>query len=341
MTFNLSKYRSKIMGIATIFIVLCHSTFFFDNALLDDLFNIYVVQLLQFGVDIFLLVSGFGCYYSMKRDPSVWKFYKKRAVRILIPYILAAALMIAYRYFVSGDELKWLLYGYSLVSFFISGDLTAWFVPAIIVLYILFPLLYKLVNKSEVLFLIIAFSIAIFTALPLFQGIEHPMIVVNEIFFTRIPVFLIGILLGKFSINNDSKIKCNYYLMALLFIISLVVFTFNAKYNDVNKWAVTRVIFLPISLSFVVLMSGLFDKLNRKDKINPKNVLVFLGSISFEVYLTHEIILVHMPEQVWNLFDGMTDPAKIAIINVIAIIASIIVSFIISKLSGLIKKIIP
>ena len=42
------------------------------------------------GVDIFLLVSGLGLYYSWKKRAELKSFYQRRFVKILIPYFLVA-----------------------------------------------------------------------------------------------------------------------------------------------------------------------------------------------------------------------------------------------------------
>ena len=82
----LSKYRSEIMGASALGVILCHAVT--SDVQLPQI----LVRLLVFfnlGVDVFLFVSGFGMYFSMnrvcdKKDVILW--YKKRFVRILVPY---------------------------------------------------------------------------------------------------------------------------------------------------------------------------------------------------------------------------------------------------------------
>ena len=63
---KISKFRSELMGIATIMILLGHSVFygqgFVDYAIFQDLFTLGYS-----GVDIFLFLSGFGLVFSMKK----------------------------------------------------------------------------------------------------------------------------------------------------------------------------------------------------------------------------------------------------------------------------------
>lgn len=91
-SFNLglfSQYRSELMGIATLLIIICHAP-------------IYGVQMPQWlsiflsngglGVDIFLFLSGMGMYNSWtsnkKKGNSLLFWLFKRYIRIIIPSIL-------------------------------------------------------------------------------------------------------------------------------------------------------------------------------------------------------------------------------------------------------------
>ena len=63
-TFNLgllSKYRTTLMGIAAIFIILCHIPQY-GVEVHHTLRSILIYG--NIGVDIFLFLSGLGCYYS-------------------------------------------------------------------------------------------------------------------------------------------------------------------------------------------------------------------------------------------------------------------------------------
>jgi len=58
----LSKYRTELMGVGAICILLCHSVG--RGVLMPD----FLSQILSYGnigVDIFLLLSGMGMYYSL------------------------------------------------------------------------------------------------------------------------------------------------------------------------------------------------------------------------------------------------------------------------------------
>lgn len=84
----ISKFRSEIMGAAIILVLLCHCDSFSWG-----IFHPYVQELAKVGscgVDIFLFVSGFGLFYSMKKDSSIVHFYRKRFLRIIPEYFFIA-----------------------------------------------------------------------------------------------------------------------------------------------------------------------------------------------------------------------------------------------------------
>lgn len=61
---KVSLYRTQLMGIAAILIVLCHASLYGVQmcSVLSTILNIGNI-----GVDVFLFLSGMGCYYSLKQ----------------------------------------------------------------------------------------------------------------------------------------------------------------------------------------------------------------------------------------------------------------------------------
>lgn len=82
----LSKYRTELMGIASLWVMLHHN--FFDwPPMLSSLQNLSSYGSLA--VDIFLLMSGIGLYFAFEKcPPPLTQFYRKRLSRVLVPYLL-------------------------------------------------------------------------------------------------------------------------------------------------------------------------------------------------------------------------------------------------------------
>lgn len=58
----LSKYRTQLMGIAAIMIIICHAVSY--GVVLPSILK-KITLYGNLGVDIFLFLSGLGCYYSL------------------------------------------------------------------------------------------------------------------------------------------------------------------------------------------------------------------------------------------------------------------------------------
>lgn len=87
-----SKYRGAIMGIQILLIVFFHFTEDCKgyNVRYSGIVYWFYNYVKSSGVDIFLLVSGLGLYYSWKKRAELKSFYQRRFVKILIPYFLVA-----------------------------------------------------------------------------------------------------------------------------------------------------------------------------------------------------------------------------------------------------------
>lgn len=88
-----------------------------------------------------------------------------------------------------------------LLQFFIDGNLDFWYFSFIIVLYFVYPLLHKMVKKYDYKFVII-FIISIVLGNVLLMKYNIYLYNRFEIATTRIPVFIMGIWLGKNFMKN-------------------------------------------------------------------------------------------------------------------------------------------
>lgn len=82
---RLRERRTLVMGIAALMIYFAHVYSYADLGTLGAFFT-YA----NWGVDVFLLVSGFGIGHSIAKCPIARKFYWKRLVRVGVPYLILA-----------------------------------------------------------------------------------------------------------------------------------------------------------------------------------------------------------------------------------------------------------
>lgn len=142
---DISRSRGAIMGVAAILIYFAHAYAYVDlGAPWRQLFSLG-----NLGVDIFFLVSGLGLYYSasrMRGPLSAW--YKKRFLRVGIPFLLVSVPYYLLCDFVLSDLgcLRFFL-DISTLSYWLFHT-GAWYVAALVPLYLLVPLWGRLVEAG-------------------------------------------------------------------------------------------------------------------------------------------------------------------------------------------------
>ena len=92
----LSRYRSQLMGVATVWVMLFHAYPFEFGVLPLDAFKAVGFC----GVDLFILLSGMGLSVSLQKNrgrESLAAYYRRRFFRILPAYwLVVGAHMMAY-----------------------------------------------------------------------------------------------------------------------------------------------------------------------------------------------------------------------------------------------------
>lgn len=292
---DISKYRTQMLGIATLLIAISHMIYQNETVSILASFG-------QIGVDIFLFLSGFGCFYSLFNDNNKNHFYFKRFKRIIPIYLIIISIYSLYQ----KPTIDYIIKNFSLITFFTKGILTEWYVAAIITLYIITPTLYNfLINKKDI-FIFTSILLICFSSMLAFY-LQGTLFIINEIFICRIPIYMIGMTFAyKILIKNQEEL----YISKILFIFLILVFVFLLFYRNVNRWTLIRLMFIPCSLYLI----GLLTKIDLR-------FLNFIGTCSFEVYLTFEKIL------------------SIVQNNILALIISIIFSYFIKLIFDFIKKI--
>lgn len=169
-----------LKGLALL-LLLAHHLFYIQNGLFDDIHlygDRYIVQ--QIGwwckvcVAIFVFLSGYGLMVKATKDrgvPSVWHFYWHRFVKLLMNYWFIWLLFVPVSVLVFGRTFAD-AYGEHIVPKLILDLLgvlncvglygynpTWWFYSCIIILYLSFPLLYKVMDRLPLMVVPLVISI--------------------------------------------------------------------------------------------------------------------------------------------------------------------------------------
>lgn len=320
-TTKISTHRSSIMGISIIMIIIFHTDIFYPHILK------MIKNLGDFGVNIFLAISGFSMCYAWKKCPEVRTFLKNRFLRIGITILPITIIWNLYIFQNHEITLFEAICTTLTIQFWINGNTFQWFVSGILVLYLITPFWMKLYDQNKILCYLLSVAISIICLiLPLMNMFTYIMC-----FMQRVPAYFIGLYLGKHAIENRQTTKA----MSIFFWVSLLAgiagFASNGFYTMDYKWEY----FLYAILTYPMLM--LFTYLFEIISGNKKGLLLpFLGAITLEIYLFQEKLLklVHIIMGNANIsFDN-----KNVVINIIVIIATIFIGYFYHKVTDTVYK---
>lgn len=285
-TAALSLYRSHLMGFAMIAVMLFHVG---QNR--HDTIAYCISRCGNVGVDMFLFLSGMGLWYSWTRlshdssfGTSLISFYKKRYIRIYPTWLAVACIFYIPIYIKGGDTLTGTILNITINWDFWELDAWQfWFIPAIMMLYTAAPFYMALISRHEEYRLLpvaaILLCILIQYWAPLHSAVGH-----IEIFFSRIPIFLIGINAGRWVKEDRPINRPALWLIVLIFIMSaFCCVNFENGLRGRFPLFLERMVYIPLSISMMLLLCRMFAVLPRR--INT--IFTFIGAISLELYMVH------------------------------------------------------
>ncbi len=324
-----SSYRKEIMGIAIFLIMFCHNTFIFPGFLNN--INSGLKMLGQSGVDIFFFLSGFGCYYSMKNNSKPAVFYKKRLIKLFPPYLFVIVINGLLVVPLSKTTLIEYIDSYSLISFFTKADLHEWFIASILVLYLLYPIIFYLINNKKEIAIAILGLLYLFLLLysaRLFRlHNQFPNIV--STFVVRIPAFLFGSFFAKKSFEGKPLISNRFsYLCIFGGVIASSICLVLYKLQIKHYWLIIRLLFVVVAFGVMFLWVYIRESFPSNNRVLKLLIRFFtyMGPITLEIYLIHEKLL-----SIVTPITGFLDPL-LFITNLIAIALSVIFAHYLNKL---------
>lgn len=299
------------MGFAMIIVILFHI-----GETRHDTFWYCLCRCGNVGVDLFLFLSGIGLWHSWTRQPSLRHFFWRRYVRIYPAWLVIACLYYIPRY-TSGDlslgfTVSEILFNW---GFWHHDELIFWFVPSIMMLYTLAPAYMVLIQRYEsfrwlpVAAILLCFMVEYWQ--PVHSAVGH-----LEIFFSRIPIFLLGINAGEWVRQKRTLEPQGIWMVTVVFVMSAVVcVNFEDGLRGRFPLFIERMAYIPLTVSMLLLLGRLFDALPQW----VHRPFVLVGGISLEIYLIH-IEFVLTPLRQHHLVSGFWDKfiAVLAVSTVLA-----------------------
>ncbi len=313
-----SKYRPELMGVATLLIILCHASAFGVEM------PGYIKTILGnggIGVDMFLFLSGIGMYNSFqkvkRKELKLCVWYYRRWVRIVVPCLI---LILSITYALSFiREVSWGTCLLEISGFgFIVRKGALWFLSCILMLYILTPLLDHFISRKSFhvscLLIIVCLIMAYTHILP---G--------NFTFcIQRWPCYIIGYYVAG---RIREKKSGNIFLWGGLPLLGYAL-CFLANHTVGTHFS----LFWMQGIAVVSLVAYGMDAVSCR-QVN--RMLVFLGGISLESYITNEYVLRYLQSLFKHLYITPTSNLAFYVGGTVLCIA---VSFLANKLGVMLIK---
>ena len=307
--------KKSIMFIASLLILIYHLWINVSTSIIE----MYLRYICIIGVDLFFFISA---YNIGNRDIKYKDFIINRIVNIYVKFIIFVIIMAM----IKGWEIKKIITIILGIDLFTNGGGSfLWFIPGVMILYLLLPL-YKIVDNK---YSKIVPIIAIVSYLSLAIGISYNFYY-DEIFIllNRFPIILIGYYIGKYNIINKlNNNKIIYWLLSFILIIVGVIisyYCFNNKIYIDWYYDVIYLLLIPLVLGLILLF----------DKIKVNNILNKLGSITLELYALQFIIGFSLANYMFMKIGNSL------VTNVLVIIILIFISLLIKYIFDFIYNII-
>ncbi len=242
------------------------------------------------GVILFFIISGVGLMHSYKEKLELKSYYKKRFFKIYPMFWIAYTTLFIYNFYLN-KQIPYLnkfklifsflgIDGYILYivpNFYIIGE---WFLGAIILIYLAFPILRYISNKFPKTYMVILTVCTIL--IEIFNPFKiHPL--------RNIIVCVFSFSVGMYFEKYIKKVKLTYFIISL--IVAIIIYFW--KINFINSFILMNII--GIAIFFILVYISNFIKIQL-----IKDICVYIGKYSYAIFLLHHYIL----DYILNKFRG-------------------------------------
>ncbi len=292
---NISRYRGELMGAAMLFVILFHVGLPREDAFYG------LRRIGNIGVDMFLFLSGVGLWFSWTKRPSLKHFFTRRYLRIYPAWLIIACLFyipdfLGSRQFSTNiiDLLGDVLINW---DFWLHDELSFWYIPATMMLYLFAPAYMQLIIKHPVYrwlpVVMIMWCILVQYVTPIHAAVGH-----LEIFWSRVPIFFIGINFGKAVKEKRCMDGASLWLIVLVFVMAFAssVFLEQVRHGQFPLF-IERMLYIPLTVTAILLLNRVFRRTPKWFNATFREV----GALSLEAYLIHlHFVLVHIERFHWS-----------------------------------------
>lgn len=276
---NISRFRGELMGAAMLFIILFHVALPREDAFFG------LRRMGNVGVDMFLFLSGIGLWFSWMKNPSAKHFFIRRYLRIYPTWLIIACLFYIPS-FQGGSTWNWIyLFGEITINwgFWLHDELNFWYIPATMMLYLFAPAYMELIKRHPIYrwlpVVMIMWCILVQYVTPIHQAVGH-----LEIFWSRVPIFFIGINMGEMVRQKQTLDGASIWMIWLMFLMTLLASIFlEQEKHGMFPLFLERMLYIPLTITSILLLNRIF----RRTPSWFNKGFMFVGALSLECYLLH------------------------------------------------------
>lgn len=270
-------------------------------------------------VSVFFFFSGYGLvksYYKNGGQIFLKQYAIKRMTRLLIPYIIVIIYYGLYKYFREPAAFN---PGDFLTDVFLAREIgPLWYMTVILFVYALFGVCFKYLKAVTARRAILAATVVYIFSCIAFSAPSQ--------WYSSIIGFYVGILYGMNEKKVTDSIHDRYFVKLFLLFFGFVIL-FGLRLVVSSRITDSEILHGPfrsaIDIVFILFLISLFEIIEIK-----KNAMLFIGKISYEIYLIHPFII-------YSLAKKILDDEKYSLI---AFLCSILLAYILNVINVRLSK---
>lgn len=328
-----------LRGFAILAVIAIHTSTNFtmmQNVNILLIINVIIDIISHFAVPLFIFISGFVLTLNFDGTLPKRKFYKRRAISIIPPYIIFSIIYIVFDIMITGTNSQLVLPSIVKIAFYLitaSSSYHLWYIALIAQLYILYPYLEKMYidfkekNRTLIYICIILIvqqlwilakmniqiqlnTINYFSSINVFNSIVDNIL--SRIFLSYIFYFVLGIHVSKnYKEIKDKILKNESWIIPTILIItainSILWINWITKYGSFDgipkqNFLITSLIgslYYPLIFSILLINSMNFSNIRNKYPA----IISLLGKYSFGIYLIHVFYMRIIVELIYPHFN--------------------------------------
>ncbi|WP_321373630.1 acyltransferase family protein [uncultured Draconibacterium sp.] len=237
----------------------------------------------RFCIPVFLMLTG---ALMLPKEYQLGDFFKKRMLRILLPFILWNFIYIVYKWNRDSIEINFL--EYSLSQFQGGAYYHLWYVYMIIGIYLIFPVLNKWIKYASIVEMRYFLVIWIISLLLKVPSVKNYFPNINLGYFAEFIGYpVLGHYLNIISIRKVKQVSI------LLFIGGITITAIGAYVLSNVQKAINEDFYSYLSLNVMMSSIGIFLFIKNTNLFKPSRYKIFklMGDHSYGIYLSHLLFL--------------------------------------------------